>query len=209
MFVMEIFIGVYNGKYKMDHFYQDISGFMSHKNTVMLDMVLDQFPAGGTWVELGSWTGRSAAYCVVELINRSKLGPFYCVDTWRGEAAIAYDQTIVQDLKKIFRQNIKPVVKDIKMLSMISWNAARRFQDNSVDFCYVDAGHSYEAVTKDLTAWWPKLRPGSMFGGDDYTKGYPGVQQAVWDFFRPLDIKVRRAGRCWLVTKPFDDSSLI
>jgi len=182
---------------------------MSHKNTVMLDMVLDQFPAGGTWVELGSWTGRSAAYCVVELINRSKLGPFYCVDTWRGEAAIAYDQTIVQDLKKIFRQNIKPVVKDIKMLSMISWNAARRFQDNSVDFCYVDAGHSYEAVTKDLTAWWPKLRPGSMFGGDDYTKGYPGVQQAVWDFFRPLDIKVRRAGRCWLVTKPFDDSSLI
>ena len=193
----------------MDHFYQDISGFMSHKNTVMLDMVLDQFPPGGTWVELGSWTGRSAAYCVVELINQNKLGAFYCVDTWKGEAAIAYDPATVQDLKKIFRQNLKPVLKHITMLSMISWNAARRFQDNSVDFCYVDAGHSYEAVTNDLTAWWPKLRPGSMFGGDDYTKGYPGVQQAVWDFFGPRDIKVRRAGRCWLVTKPFDDSSLI
>ena len=48
----------------MNHFYQDIDGFMSHKNTVMLDMVLDQFPTSGTWVELGSWTGRSAAYCV-------------------------------------------------------------------------------------------------------------------------------------------------
>ena len=36
----------------MDHFYQHIDGFMSHKNTVMLDIVLDQFPAGGTWVEL-------------------------------------------------------------------------------------------------------------------------------------------------------------
>jgi hypothetical protein len=193
----------------MDHFYQDISGFMSHKNTVMLDMVLDQFPPGGTWVELGSWTGRSAAYCVVELINRNKLGEFYCVDTWKGEAAIAYDTATVQDLKKIFRKNLKPVLKHITMLSMISWNAARRFEDNSVDFCYVDAGHSYAAVTNDLTAWWPKLRPGSCFGGDDYTKGYPGVQQAVWDFFRPRDIKVRRAGRCWLVTKPFDDSSLI
>jgi phytoene dehydrogenase-like protein len=64
------------------------------------------------------------------------------------------------------------------------------------------SGHSYEAVTKDLQAWWPKMRPGAMFGGDDYTKGYPGVQQAVWDFFGPRDIKVRRAGRCWLVTKP-------
>jgi hypothetical protein len=193
----------------MEHFYQDISGFMSHKNTVMLDLVLDQFPADGTWVELGSWTGRSAAYCVVELINRNKLGKFYCVDTWKGEAAIAYDTAIVQDLRKIFRQNVKPILKQIKMLSMISWNAAAKFSDDSVDFCYVDAGHSYEAVTNDLTAWWPKLRPGSMFGGDDYTKGYPGVQQAVWDFFRPQDIRVRRAGRCWLVTKPFDDSSLI
>ena len=131
------------------------------------------------------------------------------MDTWKGEAAIAYDTAIVQDLRKIFRQNVKPVIKQIEMLSMISWNAAKKFDDNTVDFCYVDAGHSYEAVSNDLTAWWPKLRPGSMFGGDDYTKGYPGVQKAVWDFFGPQDIKVRRAGRCWLVTKPFDDSSLI
>jgi hypothetical protein len=83
----------------MEHFYQDISGFMSHKNTVMLDMALDQFPKSGTWVELGSWTGRSAADCVVELLNRQKLGEFYCVDSWKGETTIAYDQAIVQDLK--------------------------------------------------------------------------------------------------------------
>jgi hypothetical protein len=188
----------------MEHFYQDIAGFMSHKNTVMLDLVLDQFPESGTWVELGSWTGRSAAYCVVELLNRQKLGEFYCVDSWKGESAIAYDPDTVQDLKKIFKQNVKPVVKHITMLNMMSWNAAKKFDNNSVDFCYVDAGHSYEAVIKDLQAWWPKMRPGAMFGGDDYTKGYPGVQQAVWDFFGPLDITVRRAGRCWLVTKPND-----
>ena len=188
----------------MEHFYQDVAGFMSHKNTVMLDIVLDQFPKLGTWVELGSWTGRSAAYCVVELLNREKLGEFYCVDSWKGEAAIAYDPNTVQDLKKIFKQNVKPVLKHITMLNMMSWNAAKKFDNDSVDFCYVDAGHSYEAVTKDLKAWWPRMRPGAMFGGDDYTKGYPGVQQAVWDFFGPLDIKVRRAGRCWLVTKPND-----
>jgi hypothetical protein len=186
----------------MEHFYQDISGFMSHKNTVMLDMALDQFPRSGTWVELGSWTGRSAAYCVVELLNRKKLGKFYCVDSWKGETTIAYDQAIVQDLQNIFRKNVDPVIDHISMLNMMSWDAAAEFADESVDFCYVDAGHSYEAVTKDLRAWWPKMRPGAMFGGDDYTKGYPGVQQAVWDFFGPQNIKVRRAGRCWLVTKP-------
>jgi len=193
----------------MEHFYQSVDGFMSHKNTIMLDIVLEQFPAGGTWVELGSWTGRSAAYCVVELINRSKLGPFYCVDSWKGEEAIAYDTDTVQDLENIFRQNLKPVLEHITMLTMMSWHAAADFEDDSVDFCYVDAGHSYNTVTSDLQAWWPKLRPGSLFAGDDYTKGYPGVQQAVWDFFGPLNIKVRRSGRCWLVTKPFDENSSI
>ena len=186
----------------MEHFYQDIDGFMSHKNTVMLDIVLDQFPESGTWVELGSWTGRSAAYCVVELINRNKLGKFYCVDSWQGEAAIAYDQVVLKDMREIFCKNIKPVIESITMLTMMSWNAAKEFQDESVDFCYVDAGHSYEAVINDLNAWWTKIRPGAMFGGDDYTKGHPGVQQAVRDFFEPRSITVGKSGRCWLVTKP-------
>lgn len=186
----------------MDHFYQHIDGFMNERNTIMLDMVIDRFPSGGTWVELGSWTGRSAAYCIVELTNRDKLGNFYCVDTWGGETGIAYDQHVVKNMKEIFEQNLKPVITDITMLSMLSWEAAEKFEDNSVDFCYVDAGHSYEAVTKDLTAWWPKIKPGSDFAGDDYTKGYPGLQQAVWDFFKPLNVKVRRSGRCWIVKKP-------
>ena len=193
----------------MDHFYQDIDGFMSVRNTGMLDLVLEQFPKNGTWVELGSWTGRSAAYCVVELINQDKLGEFYCVDSWEGEPDIAYDQGVVQNMENIFRKNIEPVLDSITMLTMLSWEAAEKFKNESVDFCYVDAGHSYEAVTKDLNAWWPKIRPGSMFAGDDYTKGYPGVQQAVWDFFGPMNIKVRRSGRCWLVTKPTAGNNLI
>jgi hypothetical protein len=193
----------------MEHFYQDINGFMSHKNTVMLDMVLTQFPKSGTWVELGSWTGRSAAYCVVELLNRNKLGKFYCVDSWKGETTIAYDQAIVQDLQNIFRKNVHPVIDHISMLNMMSWDAAAQFEDNSVDFCYVDAGHTYSDVTNDLTAWYPKIRPGCYFAGDDYTKGWPEVQRAVWDFFKPLGLKVARSGRCWIVTKPIAHSDLI
>ena len=65
----------------------------------------------------------------------------------------------------------------------------------------MDAGHTYECVTKDLNAWWSKIKRDSYFGGDDYTKGHPGVQNAVWDFFGPKKIKVNRSGRCWFVKK--------
>ena len=183
----------------MNHFYQTIDGFMSHKNTVMLDIVLDQFSAGGTWVELGSWTGKSTAYCVVELLAKDKLGKFYCVDTWDGGIELA-DRA--DKLEEIFFANIRPIQHLVTPVQSLSWEAAKQFKDSSVDFCYVDAGHTYECVIQDLRAWWPKLKPGSMFAGDDYTKGHPGVQQAVWEFFKERNIKVRRAGRCWLVSKP-------
>lgn len=187
----------------MEHFYQNISGFMSHRNTVMLDLVIDWFPAGGTWVELGSWTGKSAAYCVVELVRANKLGSFYCVDTWSGgEEHQNYDPNFLQDLKAIFLKNIEPVQDLITPVTSLSWAAADQFADESVDFCYVDAGHTYDAVTKDLESWWPKIRSGSYFAGDDYTKGWPEVQRAVRDFFDSLGIRVRRSGRCWIVVKP-------
>lgn len=185
----------------MEHFYHTVTGFMNHRNTVMLDHVIKDFPQTGTWVELGSWTGRSAAYCVVELVNRGWQGQFYCVDSWIGSPELQQNPDFV-NVRDTFLKNVSPVQQYIRTKECASWDAAQDFDDNSVDFCYVDAGHDYESVTKDLQSWWPKIRRGSYFAGDDYTKGYPGLQQAVWDFFKLLNIRVRRMGRCWLVTKP-------
>jgi predicted O-methyltransferase YrrM len=199
---MLIFICADNGVNTfMDHFYENIDGFMNHRNLDFLNRALDEFPQAGTWVELGSWTGKSAAYCAVELINRNKIGPFYCVDSWLGGPE-NYDPTVLKNLKPIFENNIAPIAQHITPIEGMSWDAAQQFKDGTVDFCYVDAGHTYECVTNDLQAWWPKIRPGAIFGGDDYTKGYPGLQQAVWDFFKPMNIKVSRMGRCWVVRKP-------
>lgn len=194
----------------MDHFYHNIDGYMNHRNTIMLDIVLDQFPHGGTWVELGSWTGRSTAYCVVELINRQKLGTFYCVDTWQGGAEHQDHEFVTKkSLRDQFDTNLAPIAGQYTPVESVSWEAAHAFANESVDFCYVDAGHTYSDVTQDLTAWYPKIRPGCYFAGDDYTKGWPEVQQAVWDFFKPRGIKVVRAGRCWMVTKPITLDDLI
>ena len=187
----------------MNHFYQDIDGFMGPRNIIMFDLVINDFPKNGIWVELGSWMGRSAVYCTVELLNTDKMGKFYCIDTWQGGDGIENHQYVKNGtLKQVFLKNIVPVAEHVTPIESLSWEAASQFDDNSVDFCYVDALHTYKGVLKDLNAWWPKIKPGSFFAGDDYTKGWPGVQQAVWDFFRSQDIKVYRSGRCWLVTKP-------
>ena len=187
----------------MEHFWHTINGYMNHRNTKMLDMAIQRFPAQGTWVELGSWTGRSAAYCVVELINQGKIADFYCVDNWEGGIEHQeHDLIVTKSLREVFMKNVAAIADRIHQVDGISWEAADQFSDRSVDFCYVDAGHTYECVTNDLRAWWPKIKPGSAFAGDDYTKGYPEVCRAVHDFFDAIDQRVDRVGRCWWTVKP-------
>ena len=49
-----------------------------------------------------------------------------------------------------------------------------------VDFVYVDAVHTAEAVWSDLMLWTPRIRPGGLIGGHDYGHpNFPGVTRAV------------------------------
>ena len=83
---------------------------------------------------------------------------------------------------EIFETNIKPVIDDVHIIKSLSWDSSKRFADNSVDVCYVDAGHEYECVVKDIAHFWPKIKVGGWLFGDDFTKSFPGVQKAVREF---------------------------
>lgn len=66
-----------------------------------------------------------------------------------------------------------------------SLDAAERFENESLDWVYIDGDHLYEAVTADLRAFLPKVKRGGYIAGDDY--GEPGwwedgVTRAVDEF---------------------------
>jgi predicted O-methyltransferase YrrM len=63
--------------------------------------------------------------------------------------------------------------------------AATRFADGSLDFVFIDADHSYEAIRDDLTAWWSKIRPGGLLCGHDY--GVYGDATGAWGISRAVD----------------------
>ena len=46
------------------------------------------------------------------------------------------------------------------------------FEDQSLDFIYVDAAHRFWGVARDLQNYWPKLRWGGLFAGHDYWHSY-------------------------------------
>lgn len=70
--------------------------------------------------------------------------------------------------------------------------------DNSLDYVYMDADHSYEGMKRDLKLIMTKLKPNGLLMGHDYEMNFAkakipwkfGVQQAVDEFCQETDYKL-------------------
>ena len=77
-----------------------------------------------------------------------------------------------------FLENMRPAYGYYSVCVGDSIHIAQYFQDQSIDFCYIDASHEYKDVKADIQAWLPKMKPGGLLAGDDLNY-YPGVLKAV------------------------------
>jgi len=68
---------------------------------------------------------------------------------------------------------------------------------HSLDFVYVDALHTYDDTSDLLRAYLPKIRPGGVLGGHDYSDDYPDVRRAVRDVLGN-DVEISRQSFTWV-----------
>jgi hypothetical protein len=159
--------------------------------------VVNRFPSGSHFVEVGSWKGKSAAYMAVEIVNSGKNIKFDCVDTWEGSVEHTGMQEIVNGtLYETFINNISPIKEVINPIKMTSVEAAALYEDASLDFVFIDADHTYEGVKQDIIAWLPKLKNGGILAGHDY--GRSSVSQAVNDVLGVYDYADLWDNDCWI-----------
>jgi glycosyltransferase involved in cell wall biosynthesis len=73
-----------------------------------------------------------------------------------------------------------------------SMDAVRDVPDNSLDFVYIDAHHSYPFVMEDIIAWSRKVRSGGIVSGDDVyqlnEKWGAGPMEAVYHYTEAMKI---------------------
>ncbi len=62
-----------------------------------------------------------------------------------------------------------------------SKDLAGLFRDEMFDFVYTDGNHCLLQCQEDLQAWYPKVKPGGVFGGHDFNM--EGVSRAVEHVF--------------------------
>lgn len=78
-----------------------------------------------------------------------------------------------------FQSNAKEFADRVMIHEVDSRISPDFVRDQSLDFFFIDAGHTYKSVTKDLDAWLPKLKSDGWMIGHDID--YPSVEQAVID----------------------------
>jgi predicted O-methyltransferase YrrM len=103
------------------------------------------------------------------------------VDPWQcynGD----FQNTPNEEFEKRFQECKSKFDKDprVTLCRSFSIQAAKLYPSESLDFVYIDAIHTKEAVAEDINAWWPLIKPNGWLCGHDYH--IIGVAEAVIEF---------------------------
>jgi predicted O-methyltransferase YrrM len=183
----------------MEHFYQNIGeDWFSYPN--LYKRVIDTFKNNSHFVEIGTWKGRSISFMAVEIINSGYNIKLDCVDTWEGSPEhYETDAIKTYTLYHQFLQNTEPISYMLTHIRDYSVNASKLYEDESLDFIFIDAAHDYQNVKNDINAWFPKVKKGGIIAGHDYVKGWHDVVKAVDEFFEGQEFE--KSEDCWIYTK--------
>ena len=185
-----------------------VSGFLFNRPIVyrhQLPTLLNFLHLTGEGVEVGV---RDGAYSEI-ILHYGDLFKLYSVDPWREFSKDVYndgsnvEQKKQDELYEYTKKRLEQFGARSEILRKTSGEAAPLFKDNSLDFVYIDANHSYEAVQEDIALWWPKLKEGGVFAGHDYVnglfepQGLFGVKRAVDEFAKTNKQKVYKTPEKW------------
>ena len=127
-------------------------------------------------VEAGSYIGGSIVTLAAALLARGHT--IWSAESFTGNLDNTVDGWPLPTLKK-YVQNTKSNLPflNINIAQLPGQFAANMFEDESIDFMFIDGDHSTEAVLRDIEIWLPKVKTGGILAGDDID--WASVKQAV------------------------------
>eukprot|EP00435_Cladocopium_sp_Y103_P052806 s615_g16.t1 len=148
-----------------------------------------QAPKDGlVFVEVGVDEGDFFAAVVQEMDWLGVDVKYYAVDPWFGR---------IEQMKNALNLAIKWAPK-VWIIRETGDKASRMLEDESVDFVFIDAVHSFEYVTLHMEKFWPKVKPGGILAGHDFApekpQRFPGPFLAAKAFARRMNMDERLIG---------------
>lgn len=151
--------------------------------------------------ELGVWQGRTYMHLLKKFPALDLTG----VDLYEAQPDNTGPETWVSgenghewNHEKYYKNVTRFAAKrtNARILRMTTTEAASHVEDESLDFVFIDADHSYEGVVNDIRHWAPKVKKGGAVMGHDID--WKGVVKAVEENFDEYEIL---QDNVWMVIK--------
>lgn len=131
-----------------------------HSRWDVIKLVVDH----GVGIELGT----AGAGFSRRILEQSNLSFLYTVDHFDKEHA---DDAYIHALHQLL-----PFRDRSTVIRATFETATRLFPNNYFDFIYIDGyAHTGQENGSTFRDWWPRLKPGGVFAGDDYHSHWPDV----------------------------------
>lgn len=154
---------------------------------------------------IGAEIGVEEGFFSEYLLKTGLFKTLYSIDPWpnrfpgvfiNGEDLVidSNEETYAKAREKLEKYEASEIIRKS------SEEASKAFEDESLDFVFLDGDHTYEGVKLDLQCWYDKVKKGGIFSGHDYMDyvmdceggitSHFGVRSAVNEFFAEKGIQV-------------------
>ena len=145
----------------------------------------------------------------------------YSVDAWMAYEGYR-DHVTQNEVNEIYidaRRRLAPY--HVSLVRDYSMDAVKKFDNDSLDFVYIDGNHEYQQTVNDIAEWQKKVKVGGIVAGHDYILRRGGqylmhVPYAVEGYVKSYQIaplfilgrkesvpgELRDSSRSWFYVKP-------
>ena len=147
-------------------------------------------------VEIGTYKGNFAKRFAVAGLE------IHTVDPWMAYPEYGHPRVHFQKRQDAIYEHAKEKLASYPNAHIIrktSMEAVKDFEDESIDYVYIDVHHGFKCVTEDIYEWSKKVRKGGIISGHDYalrrSESLPGkplsmqVKLVIDSYTRAFDIR--------------------
>lgn len=167
--------------------YNDIPGLVDHTTREsVIDYAASKAQDDMIFIELGSYLGSTVCRLASQIKERNINCKIYAIDNWVcgniSRESIEWSNLVNHSqVYPTFLHNVHECGLDGRVTPIVSdtTEAAKMFEDKSIDYIFFDANHGYDGLKLELEAWMPKLKDNALAAVHDWPDH--AIQKAVRD----------------------------
>ena len=154
---------------------EQVQGWFNRQELEPVINIVSKAPPNSVFVEIGIWKGRATVAIAPEFTGSR----YVAIDHFRGSnVPICLEDPELPFIQEIFKQNLEKFgISNVEVVAEESVEAAKRFEDNTIDYILLDGSHEYLDVKADIEVWWSKLKCGGRMLFHD--QSWPDVRRAI------------------------------